>query len=104
MDERFKFEPDAEKAYKLYVDTVMPRCGSSLNRDDFGGPSSYGVNLRRKDADHNPTADWIDGTYGIHLGLHGDKWIVAVKSIGYKLLGLVAFDSLSELKQLWELD
>lgn len=104
MDEKYKFDPDAERAYKLCVDTVMPRVGSMTSRDDFGQPPSYGVNLRRKGANHSPASDWIDGVYGIYLGNHGGKWVVGIKDMFWRVIGLAEFDTLPELKELWELD
>lgn len=100
------FTDDRKQALAYFSATPATGDGSVArrSREDFGGPDSLRLHVRRRDIDHFKM-DWVDGGYGLYLGRHGDKWVVGIKNLlATTLIGYVAYDSLDELKQNWELD
>ena len=82
----------------------IPRC----HRSDFGGPDSYRLKVRRigKNYDDPASIGPDEPCFGLYLGPHDGKWIVALQTARSftAVVGLAAYPSLSQLKQQWELD
>jgi hypothetical protein len=82
----------------------IPRC----HRSDFGGPDSYRLKVRRigKNYDAPASIGADEPCFGLYLGPHDGKWIVALQTARSLtiVVGLAAYPSLNELKQHWELD
>lgn len=69
---------------------------------DFGTDGKAGGHLKRRYVPFNEVDDNSD--FGIYLGEHENKWIVGIINLDFKFIGGESFDSLGELKDVWELD
>ncbi len=70
------------------------------NRQDFGDEASVGVHLRREGL-----KDYKDHDFGIYLGEHFKCFYVGTMLIlKFQPTRLEVFDTLSELKEQWEVD
>lgn len=82
---------------------VAPESGPRRDRSDFGGPGDVGLNLRR--TGRHDIADYGMSDFGIYLGQHDSKFVVAIKDFfSWQPTTCELFDDLAELKQAWELD
>jgi len=74
------------------------------NRDDFDERDAR-LCVRRIG---KTIVEYADGDFGIFAGRQNNRWIVVLKSImdfpGNDPMGVETFDSLSALKEKWELD
>jgi hypothetical protein len=91
-----------EQAVNYWLDT--PFQGESYkpdSRDDFGG--SRGVRFHLRGNDH-----WKSGRYGIYLGEHDGKPVVALKGTpekpSFEIEGCEVLEDEAELHRRWELD
>jgi hypothetical protein len=78
---------------------------SPANREDFGGPDTVGLALRRIGLSFDHPICGMDECFGKYLGQHGDRWVVATSMFDYSgVSGGEWFSSLEDLKRRWELD
>lgn len=103
----------AEVAMRLLCDTdyqpiTYPITYEPNSRQDFGGENSLRLHLRKYPFPGIVKAK-LETDFGVFLGHHyGIGWVVGIKSMpfaaGPGLSDWVAYTTLGELKQNWELD
>lgn len=85
------------------------------HRHDFGGPETRLLNLRRFDTDISLPQHKIEKNFGVYLGQHYiatesaperlNGFVVGIKHIfTWKIVDLLVYPTLDELKAEWELD
>jgi len=97
-------EIDATTAYNYWLDSpIWGHKRPTKNASDFGDAQTVGLHLKRSCLTFHQLDITLD--FGLFLGEHDGKWIVGIKNEdASKLIGGEVFDSLSELRQAWELD
>jgi len=85
-----------------------PRTGQlkcRQDRSDFGEADSYLLKVRRIGRNYPFGGDIVDGDFGLFLGRHRGTCVVAIQSVfPGDIIGYERFETLAELKRVWELD
>ena len=75
------------------------------DRSEFGGPDSYLLKVRRIGRNYPFGNDIQDGDFGLYLGLHEGAYVVAIQAVfPAEIIGYERFQSLEDLRRIWELD
>ena len=75
------------------------------DRSEFGGPDSYLLKVRRIGRNYPFGNDIQDGDFGLYLGLHEDAYVVAIQAVfPAEIIGYERFQSLEDLRRIWELE
>ena len=102
--------PMSPQAAKLAFAFALatPRTGNlraRRDRSEFGGPDSYLLKVRRIGRDYPFGNDIQDGDFGLYLGLHEGAYVVAIQAVfPAEIIGYERFQSLEDLRRIWELD
>ena len=96
---------DSAKAYNYLLDSsLFGKKRNSKDAFDFGDDATVGKHLKRRYLTFNEYEIELD--FGVFLGKHADgKWVVGIWNTDCSnLVGGEVFDSLGDLKGVWQLD
>lgn len=104
-----ELKTDMHSLRLLLAATKTNHWNSSKSRDDFGPPETTDCHLRQKhliyDMPFLDNKEYFRHAFGLYLGEHNAKWIVAIKDLLlFQPVGWLEYDTLEQLKQEWELD
>lgn len=95
---------DAQAAQKYLMNSMWfgPK-RDPRNQHDFGDNATIGVHLKRIGISFHDYQDELD--FALFLGAQDDGYVVAIKNMDASdIVGAEVFETLEQLKQVWELD